>query len=94
MDEEAIDRSLLAKLGGTIVVMGTFNLDMIMQRWAEGGPDPSTPVTVIEKGSAPELCMADMASIAQRCKGLDFFVPAVVVICGAASPWKVLGDLS
>ncbi|QLH74298.1 MAG: uroporphyrinogen-III C-methyltransferase [Methanomassiliicoccales archaeon] len=96
-DEEVIDYSLLARLGGTIVIMmGMSNLEKNMSRLIEGGMDPTTPVSVIEKGSTPEQRMvsADVATIAQRCKSLGVGAPAVVVVGGVASLWKTLGDLS
>lgn len=95
--EEIIDWSLLAKLGGTIVIMmGMSNLEKNMQRLIEGGMDPKTPVAVIEKGSTPEQRMvaADISTIASRCKSLGVGAPAVVVVGGVASLWKVLGDMS
>lgn len=95
--DEVIDWSLLAKLGGTIVIMmGMSNLDKNMQRLMEGGMDPTTPVAVIEKGSTPEQRMvaADVSTIAARCKSLGVGAPAVVVVGGVASMWKVLGDMT
>ncbi|MFA5311791.1 MAG: uroporphyrinogen-III C-methyltransferase [Methanomassiliicoccales archaeon] len=94
---EVIDYGLLAKLGGTIVIMmGMSNLEKNMKRLIDGGLDPTTPVSVIEKGSTPEqrTVSADAASIAQRCRSLGVGAPAVVVIGGVADMWKTLGDLS
>jgi len=96
-DGEDIDYSLLAKLGGTIVIMmGMSNLDSNMKKLIDGGLDPSTPVSVIEKGSTPEqrTVSADAASIAQRCRSLGVEAPAVIVVGSVASLWKTLGDLS
>jgi uroporphyrin-III C-methyltransferase len=93
----SIDWSLLSMLGGTIVIiMETPDLEKNMQRLIEGGMDPSAPVTVIEKGSTPEQRMvsADVGNISKRCKSLGIGVPAVVIVGGVASMWKVLGDLS
>lgn len=91
-----LDWSILAKLGGTIVIMmGMSNLAKNMERLLDGGTDPKTQVTVIEKGSTPEqrIVSAEITRIADECNTMGVTSPAVIVVGKVASLWKTLGDL-
>lgn len=96
-ESEILDWGTLAKLGGTIVIMmGMSNLGRNMERLVDGGMDPSTPVTVIERGSTPEQRMvsAEITRIADECRVHGVSSPAVIVVGKVASLCRTLGDLS
>jgi len=96
-ESEILDWSTLARLGGTIVIMmGMSNLGKNMQRLVAGGMDPTTPVTVIEKGSTPEqrVVSAEITKIDDECRSQGISSPAVIVVGKVASLCRTLGDLS
>jgi uroporphyrin-III C-methyltransferase len=95
-EEEVIDWSALAKLGGTIVIlMGMSNLEKNMERLISGGLDRHTPVAVIHRGSTPEekVVTGEVWSIAQLCREQNVGAPSIIVVGKAGRLRSILGDL-
>jgi len=94
--DERIDWSMLARTGGTIVIlMGMARLAQNMRRLLEGGMPASTLVAVVHRGSTPaqRVVLSTIDSVAEECERQGVGSPAVVVVGGVASLREVLGDL-
>lgn len=94
--DERIDWEVLAKTGGTIVIlMGMAHLERNMSRLMGGGMLPGTPVAVVHRGSTPaqKVIVSTLDRVAEECRRQDVGSPAVVVVGGVASLREVLGDL-
>lgn len=79
----AINWEVLAKLGGTLVIlMGVTTLPHITRRLLDGGLSPDTPAAVIQQGTVPQqrVVTDTLVNIAERAAIANIKSPAVVVI--------------
>lgn len=93
---ERIDWGVLARTGGTIVIlMGMSNLEHNMSRLKEGGMDPATPVGVIHRGSTPQqrVVISTLSEVVRDCRDLGVGSPSVVVVGDVVGCYDRLGDL-
>lgn len=79
----AINWEVLAKLGGTLVIlMGVTTLPHITRRLLAGGLPPETPAAVIQQGTVPQqrVVRDTLVNIAERATRANIKSPAVVVV--------------
>lgn len=94
--DERIDWGVLARTGGTIVIlMGMSNLEHNMARLMEGGMNPATPVGVIYRGSTPQqrVVISTLSEVVKDCRDQGVGSPSVVVVGDVVGCYDRLGDL-
>jgi len=95
-EDEIIDWSSLARLGGTIVIlMGVGHMRKNMTSLMEGGMDPSIPVAVVERGATKDqrTVTGTVEDIADACERSEVGAPAIIIVGEVTRVRDLLGDL-
>jgi uroporphyrin-III C-methyltransferase len=95
-EEDLIDWSVLARTGGTIVIlMGVGQLDKNMDALIEGGMQPSTPVAVVERGATPQqrTVTGTVGSISDVVREAGVEAPAIVIVGEVTRSREKLKDM-
>ena len=82
-ETSAINWEVLAKLGGTLVIlMGVSTLPHITRRLLACGLPPETPAAVIQQGTVPQqrVVRDTLVNIAERAARANIKSPAVAVV--------------
>ncbi|BDC35992.1 MAG: uroporphyrinogen-III C-methyltransferase [Candidatus Methanoliparum thermophilum] len=82
-EDSRINWKALVELGGTIVIlMGVERLERNMNKLLEHGLDPTTPVSIIEKGLTDDerVVFGNVANISKIAKDENITAPAVIVV--------------
>jgi len=90
----ALDWGLLAKMGGTLVIlMGVKCLEHNVNALMEHGKNPETPVAIIEKGTTKgqRVTTGTLRNIVEVAKKADVKPPAIVVVGDVVRLREMLG---
>ena len=94
--DESLDWGLLARLGGTLVVlMGVARLEENVAMLLSSGKDPKTPSAIIERGGSPEerVITAPLKEIVAKARSASVRPPAILVIGRVVGLQKMLRPL-